>query len=139
MYVFVYLLKVLVVVVLLLMFIGGSVVGLMFDVWFVWFVYDWMGVVKVVFEFILCYFVCDFGLYGVCVNFVVVGLICIIVVKSIFVFEMFENIWGECVFLGWDVCDVEFIVWVCCVLFLDWFLVMMGEMVYVDGGVYVMG
>jgi len=53
MYVLVYLFKVLVVVALSFMLNGGSVVGLIFDGWFVWLVYDWMGVVKVVFELIL--------------------------------------------------------------------------------------
>lgn len=50
-----------------------------------------MGVVKVVFEVVICYFVVDFGECEICVNIISVGLMWIIVVCLIFYFGKFYN------------------------------------------------
>lgn len=49
--------------------------------------YNVMGVVKVVFEFLVKYLVLDLGKDNICVNVILVGLICIFVVKGIFDFN----------------------------------------------------
>lgn len=146
-YILVYLYVLMVKVLLLIMNFGGFIVGMDFDLSWVMLVYNWMMVVKSVLELVNRFVVCEVGKYGVCLNFVVVGFIWMLVMSVIVggVFgeevgvqiQLFEEGWDQCVLIGWNMKDVMLVVKMVCVLLFDWLLVIMGDIIYVDGGVYI--
>lgn len=137
--IFVYFFIVVVCCVVVMMNFGGLMLMLIYyGVECVMLYYNVMGVVKVVFEVLVCYLVEDLGKDGICVNVISVGLIKMLVVLGI----------GDlCYILKWN----ELNLFLCCnvsqdevgklVLYLlfDLGLGVIGEMYYVDLGYYIVG
>lgn len=68
-----------------------------------------------------------------------VGLLDIMVKIVILGVDVFNDVWGECVLFGWDIKDIMFVVKGIVVFLFDWFLVIIGEIIYVDGGMGLIG
>lgn len=137
--IFCYLLIDVVCCVVLLMIEGGMIIMLIYvGLNWVMLFYNVMGVVKVVLELVVCYLVNDFGLQGICVNVISFGLMKMLVgvviggVCKIYCY-IEVNVF-LCVNVMLDVIG-GIVVWLC----LDWGVCIMGEIVLVDGGYYVLG
>lgn len=118
---------------------GGSLlIMIYYGVEWVIFYYNVMGVVKVVLEVSVRYLVEDFGKDNICVNLILVGVIKMLVVVGIGDF-CFMLKWSEynlllcCIIMFDDV--VKFVFY----LFSDFGSGVIGEVLYVDCGYYVMG
>lgn len=123
--------------VLYLMLNGGFMVILIyFGVECVVLFYNVMGVVKVVLEVFMCYMVCDFGLSGICVNVLLVGLMCILVMVGIFGGKLLMKIGCEWFMMKEDI-KMEGVVGVVFYLLFDFGYFCIGEILYVDVGFYV--
>lgn len=95
-----------------------------------------MGIIKVVFELVVCYMVYDFGFKGICVFVVFFGLIMMCVVFGIVNFSKLFEVDVVKVLFGYMVIIEEvgvLIVFLCILGFFG----MIGQMIYVDVGVYI--
>jgi enoyl-[acyl-carrier protein] reductase I len=99
-----------------------------------WPAYDWMGVAKSALESVTRYLARDLGAHGVRVNAVSAGPLGTVAAKSIPGFAKFQEVWGKCAPLPWDVTDPEPVARMVCVLLSDWAPKTTGEIVHVDSG-----
>lgn len=132
-----YFLIVVVKVVCLIMIEGGSIViFIYFGGECVVLNYNVMGVVKVFFDVSVRYLVVDLGKENICVNSILVGLICMLFVKGISDFNFILKEIEECVLLC---CMIMFeeVGDMAVFLFSDFLRGIMGENFYVDFGFYI--
>lgn len=100
--------------------------------------YNVMGMVKVLLEVGVCYLVLSLGVEGICVNVILVGLICILVVLGIKLFCKMLDVNEKILLFKCNVIieDVGNVVLFFC---LFWVNGIMGEIMYVDVGFNIVG
>lgn len=110
------------------------VIALDFDASKAWPAYGWMGVAKAALESLNRYLAREFGEKNIRFNLISSGPIKTVAAKSIPGFEQFESRWQERAPLGWNPQDPSPVAKVSVCVLSDYFEMVTGQIIYVDGG-----
>lgn len=111
-----------------------SVIALDFDATKAWPAYNWMGVAKAALESLNRYLARELGPKKIRFNLIASGPVKTVAAKSIPGFELFEDQWATRAPLGWNPQDATPVANVAACVLSDFFEMVTGQIIYVDGG-----